>query len=188
MNWLIAGLAIFTSVHLLSSVVPGPVAALKDAIGANLFRGIYSVLVLTGLVLIVLGWRAAIPVVVYAPPTWGSHLALTLMFVAVYLFASSHGRMSIRRIVRHPQLTAVLVWSVAHLLANGDIRSIVLFGTLGAWAAIEILLINFREDDWVRPAKAPLKGELIGTAIAVVVYVVLIALHPYFAGVSPIPF
>ena len=188
MNWLIAGVALFISTHLVSAVVPSAVSSLKAAIGPNLFRGIYSVLVLVGVTLIVIGWRSAIPVVVYAPPVWGSHLALTLMFVAVYLFGASHAKLRVLRFVRHPQLTAVLIWSVSHLLANGDIRSIILFGPLGIWAALEIPLINRREGEWQKPAPAAMKSEIIGLVVGAVVYLVLIALHPYFAGVSPIPF
>ena len=104
MNWLIAGVALFISTHLVSAVVPSAVSSLKAAIGPNLFRGIYSVLVLVGVTLIVIGWRSAIPVVVYAPPVWGSHLALTLMFVAVYLFGASHAKLRVLRFVRHPSI------------------------------------------------------------------------------------
>lgn len=187
MNWLIFGTALFVSVHLVSAVVPSSCASLKAAVGAKAYRGIYSLLAVTGIALIVFGWRNAVPIAVYAPPDFGPTLAFLLMFVSVFLFGASHARTSLKRYVRHPQLAAVLLWSAAHLLSNGDIRSIVLFGSLGVWALIEIPLINHREGEWQKPPRASMRSEMIGATISVVVFLVLIALHPYFAGVSPLP-
>jgi len=187
MNWLIFGIALFTAVHLVSAVVPASCRSLKAAIGDKVFRSVYSLLVLAGLVLIVVGWRSAVPVAVYAPPAWGPTVAFLLMFAAVFLFGASHAKTNFKRYLRHPQLTGVLLFSAAHLLANGDIRSIVLFTSLGAWALVEIALINRREGEWVKPPRAGMRSEMIGAAVSVVVFLVLVALHPYFAGVSPLP-
>ena len=186
MNWLTIGLAIFVAVHLISSVTPSACASLKSAIGNNAFRGAYSVLALAGIVLIVIGWRSSVPVVVYAPPAWGMTVAFFLMLISVFLFGASHAKTNIKRYVRHPQLTAVLVWSIAHMLSNGDIRSLTLFGTLGLWALVSIPLINRREGEWQKPERASMRSEMIGATISVVVYLVMIALHPYYAGVSPL--
>lgn len=187
MNLLIFGIALFAAVHLVSAVVPAAVRSLKEVTGANAYRGVHALLSLAGVVMIVVGWRSAVPVVVYAPPAWGTSVAFVLMFASIYLFGASHGRMRIKRVVRNPQLTAVVLWSVAHLLANGDIRSIVLFGSLGAWALVEIALLNRRAGEWIKPPPTTMKSELIGAAIGLVVFLVLVALHPYFAGVSPLP-
>jgi len=184
MNLLIFGIALFTSVHLVSSVAPASCASLKEAIGDNAFRVAYAVLALLGIVLIVIGWRSAVPVVVYAPPPWGQSVAFFLMFIAIFLFGVSHGKSQVKRLLRHPQLIAVLLWSTAHLLANGDIRSVILFGSLGAWALVEIPLLNRRDGEWQRPPRANMRSELISAAVSVVVFLVLIALHPYIAGVS----
>jgi len=123
MNWLIFGIALFTAVHLVSAVVPASCRSLKAAIGDKVFRSVYSLLVLAGLVLIVVGWRSAVPVAVYAPPAWGPTVAFLLMFAAVFLFGASHAKTNFKRYLRHPQLTGVLLFSAAHLLANGDSRS-----------------------------------------------------------------
>ncbi len=186
MNWLTLGLAVFVAVHLVSSVAPSACAALKSAIGENAFRGAYSVLALAGIVMIVIGWRNSVPVLVYAPPAWGMTVASFLMLISVFLFGASHAKTNIKRYVRHPQLTSVFVWSVAHLLSNGDIRSLTLFGTLGLWALVEMPLINRREGQWEKPERASVRSEMIGATISVVVFLVLIALHPYYAGVSPL--
>ncbi|MEM9208900.1 MAG: NnrU family protein, partial [Pseudomonadota bacterium] len=123
MDLLTFGLALFVAVHLVSSVAPASCRALKSAIGEPAFRGAYSVLVLAGLVMIVIGWRRSVPVLIYTPPMWGTTAALFLMLIAVVLFGASHARTNLKRYVRHPQLTGVLIWSLAHLLSNGDIRS-----------------------------------------------------------------
>ncbi|MDX1480366.1 MAG: NnrU family protein [Woeseiaceae bacterium] len=187
MNLLIFGIALFAAVHLVSAVVPSAVASLKSAVGANGYRAVHAVLSLAGVAMIVIGWRSSVPVVVYAPPPWGMSVAFVLMFAAIYLIGASHGRLRIRRVVRNPQLTAVVLWAIAHLLANGDIRSIVLFTSLGAWALVEIALLNRRDGEWHKPPAPSMKTELIGAAIGIVVFLVLLALHPYFAGVSPLP-
>ena len=84
-------------------------------------------------------------------------------------------------------LTGVFVWAAAHLLVNGTVRAIVLFGTLAVWALLEIILINRREGDYVKPDVPGFSRELRGLLISLVVILVVLFLHPYFAGVSPFP-
>ena len=90
-------------------------------------------MIVGSIVLMVAGWRSAAADIVYEPPAWGRHFAMLLMLVAFFLFAFSHGKSNAKRFIRHPQLTAVVVWAIAHLLANGDTRSLTLFGVLGIW-------------------------------------------------------
>ncbi len=186
MSWLISGIALFVAVHL-SSAVPGLRPLVRETIGEKAHRGAFAALAVAGFVMIVIGWRSTTPIAVYAPPSWGSTLAFLLMFVAIVLFGASHARTNIKRIVRHPQLSAVALWSVAHLAANGDSRSLLLFGSLGLWALIEMPLIDHRDGEWQRPERASMKNETIGATISVIVFLVLVALHPYYAGVSPLP-
>lgn len=183
MPWLlIAGVALFAALHLFKGVLPGSRDALRARLGTNGYKVLWALLIVGSVVLIVLGWRGAIPTAVYANPTWGRHLAMLLMVFSIILFAASHGRNNLQRRVRHPQLTAVLVWAAAHLLANGDIRSVVLFGGLGAWAIVEIVLINRREGAWQKPE--PVAGGRIAVPIVagLVVYAVLFWSHRWFAG------
>jgi uncharacterized membrane protein len=187
MTLLISGVLAWALIHLVPAALPGMRNALVAKAGEKPYRGIFSLLILASLVMIVIGWRSSPPAAVYTPPAWGATLAFMLMFLAVVLFGASHAKTNIKRIVRHPQLTSVLLWSVAHLAANGDSRSMILFGGLGVWALIEMSLINRRDGKWVKPERAAMKSEMIGATISVVVFLVLIALHPYFAGVSPLP-
>lgn len=187
MTWLIGGVAVWIIVHLVPAASPALRRRLVDALGENGYRGLFSLSVLAGLVGIVIGWRSTIPQAVYAPPAWGRDLSYLLMFLSVVLFGASHARTNLKQVVRHPQLTALLLWSIAHLLANGDTRSLVLFGGLGLWALVEIPLLNRREGPWQKAERASLKSEAIGATVAVVVYIVLMLLHPYFAGVPVMP-
>jgi uncharacterized membrane protein len=83
-------------------------------------------------------------------------------------------------------LTGVIVWAVAHLLVNGDVASLVLFGWLGAWAVANMMLINSREPAWVRPEPGPLSGDIRLAAIALVVFALLAAVHTWL-GYYPFP-
>ena len=178
MYWLLSGIALFTVIHLTASALPSLRRSVREAIGHTTYRAVFAVLAIIGFVLIVVGWRSVTPIAIYSPPAWGPTLALPLMFVAVILFGAAHARTNIKRIVRHPQLTSIVLWSIAHLAANGDSRSLILFGSLGVWAAIEIALINRRDGEWLKPDRATMRNELIGAAVGVVVFLVLFALHP----------
>jgi uncharacterized membrane protein len=89
---------------------------------------------------------------------------------------------NLKRWIRHPQLTGVAVWGLAHLVANGDTRSLVLFGGLGAWAVLEIVLINRREGAWQKPAPLPITADLKPLVAAAVAFALLLYLHPWIAG------
>ena len=84
-------------------------------------------------------------------------------------------------------LTGVFVWATAHLLVNGTTRALVLFGGLGAWAILEIVLINRREGAYTKPDKPDFSEELRGTFISAGFLLIILFLHPYFAGVTPFP-
>jgi len=187
MNLLIAGVLLWTIGHLFPSFAPGVRQNLIDKLGAGPYRGVFSLVIVSALVLIVLGWRSTSEEYLYVLPVWSRQLGFVLMYFSVFLLGAAHGKSLIKRYIRHPMLMGVFVWSVSHLLTNGTTRSLILFGALGLWALIEMPLINARNRDWVRPEATPLAGELKGLVISAVVFAVLIWLHPYFAGVSPIP-
>mgnify|MGYP001823224390 FL=1 len=116
---------------------------------------------------------------------YGLRRAFMLMIlIAFILMGASNYPTRIKSFIRHPQLTGVAIWALAHLLLNGDNRSIVLFGWLGAWAILEIILINRREGAWVKQASPGWARELRGLVISLVVFVVFAVAHPYFTGVA----
>ena len=185
MNLLITGIAVWCAVHLFPSVMPAKREALITRLGNNAYRGLFALVILASLVTIVLGWRSATPAAVYAPPLQGSPIVTVLVFLAFVLFVAARARTNLKRFLRHPQLTGVVIWSAAHLLANGDTRSILLFGGLGAWAVLEIFLINRRDGAWDRPGAVAIKSDVTVVVIAAVAFTVIFYFHAALFGVSP---
>lgn len=184
MGMLIAGVLLWSIVHLMKSVTPGLRAKVQGAIGEGRHKGLAALLLLLSVGLMIFGWRSAQAEFVYDPPVWGRHLNMTLMFVAIYLIGVAQGKSRVKQWIRHPMLTGVLIWAVGHLLANGDSKSLILFGGLGLWALISIITVSRNEGVWVKPAKIASAGrELLSVAIAAIVYIVLLFAHPWIAGV-----
>ena len=95
----------------------------------------------------------------------------------------SDGKSNVKRFIRHPQLAGFMIWAAAHLLSNGALRSVVLFGGLGGWAITSMFAINRREGTWQRPAAVALRHEVRGVGIGLVSYALLFMAHPYLSGV-----
>ena len=186
MTLLILGVLLWWIVHSFPIFAHPQRQALVARMGENPYKGVYSLLILASVVLMVIGYRGADYVHVYAPPVWGLHLNNLLMVIAVALFGASHSKGNAKRFVRHPQLSAVTVWGVAHLLANGDLASVILFGGLAVWAVVAMVGTNRRDGAWVKPAPAPLKKDLILVAITLVLFVVIVVLHGWL-GRWPLP-
>ena len=171
MIWIILGLALWTLAHGFKRFAPDRRAAMGDA-----GRGAVTGAILISVVLMVIGYRAADPVFLWPAPGWAHPLNNLLMVLAVYLFAVGGARTGLARRLRHPMLTGLIVWSVAHLLVNGDLESLILFGGLGVWAVFAMVVIN-RAQDWTPPAPSPL-GKEIGVAVtSVIVFAVIGFIH-----------
>lgn len=186
MTLLILGVVLWAAVHLMPSTIPSYRAQLIKKIGETPYKGIFALMIILSLVLIVFGWRSTDPYALYSPPAWAGGVTMLLMINAIILFVVGRHPSRIKRLIRHPQLTGVAVWAIAHLISNGETRSIILFGGLGLWALWEMRMINAREGAWVKPEAPSLGIEVRGFAIGVVIFVIAVVLHPYFAGVSPI--
>ncbi len=135
MALLVAGLALFLAVHLIPGL-PRLRAALVQQLGEKPYRGVFSVVVLLSLAAIVWGFSRAPLDQVYAAPAWGRPAAMILVPLALVLFAAANMPTRIRSLVRHPMLLGLLLWAVAHLLANGEARSAVLFGGFALFAVV----------------------------------------------------
>jgi uncharacterized membrane protein len=151
--------------------------------GENGYKLAFTVLILISLALIIFGWRSSVPSTLFVLPFFSRPILMLLILIAFILFGASHYQTRIKSYIRHPQLTGVALWATAHLLLNGDSRSLVLFGWLGVWAILEIILINRREGEWVKPSPPGWVQELKGLAISIVIFVVVVKIHPYIAGV-----
>ncbi len=187
MTILIAGVLIWIGVHLIPALARPMRQNLIDKMGNNVYRGLFALAILASLILIVVGWRASAVSYVYVLPASVKTIAFLLICVSIIVIGSAHHPSAIKRFIRHPMLTGVALWAVAHLLVNGSSRAIVLFGGLGLWALVEIILINKREGAYTKPEAPDFSEELKGIFFSGAILVVLLLAHPYFAGVAPFP-
>lgn len=181
---LILGLLVWSGAHVVKSVAPGARADITARLGAGPSKGLFALIIVVGLVLMIVGYRSAPFVEVWTPPAWGVHLNNLAMLASVALFGMGSSKGRARTWLRNPMLTGVLVWSLAHLLVNGDLASILLFGGLGLWAIANMALIDVRDGPWVRPAPGPVKGDIRLAVITLVLYGVIAAIHAWL-GVWP---
>lgn len=181
MGWilLIAGLALWTGAHFWKRLAPAGRAAWGDK-----GKGLVAVAILGGVVLMVIGYRMVDFIPVWSPPSFLTHVNNLLMLVAFFLFGISATTGRLRGSMRHPQLAAVKTWAIAHLLVNGDLASIILFGGLLAWAVGSVILIN-KAGPWAnRPEPGGAKGDVKLVVITLVLYAVVALIHLWL-GVSP---
>lgn len=190
MTILILGLVLFLGIHALT-MARGLRDGLVEKLGAGPFRGLYSVVAGLGLVLIIYGYgaaRASGYVPVWNPPAFLGHITALLVAFAFVSFASIYAPAGkIRGALKHPMLVGVKAWAVGHLLVNGDLASILLFGSFLAWAVASRISLKSRAGV-VEPAPSPWTA---GDAIAVGSGLVLTAifaiwLHPVLIGVPAV--
>ena len=186
MTALIVGLILLLGIHSISIVAPG----LRDTMAATLgewpWKGLYSVISIAGFVLIVNGYAAARmePTVLYVPPGWLRHVAFLLLVFVFPLLIASHVPGRIKARIKHPSVFAVKIWAFAHLLANGTLADVLLFGAFLAWAVVDLVSVKRRAAP--RPAPAvPASGW--NDAVAVIgglgLYVAFVLwLHPLLIG------
>lgn len=184
MSLLIAGIAAWFVVHLMPALAPDFRQGLIDKMGSKPYRGLFALAVLASLAIIVFGWRSIPEETLYRLPEWAGVVTLLLMVAAIILIGAANYQTGIRRFIRHPMLTGVILWSVGHLLSNGTTRALVLFGSLGIWAILEIILINRRDGEYVKPISPGFSGELKGVFISGILFGVVYYLHPYYSGVT----
>jgi uncharacterized membrane protein len=185
MTMIYAGLFLWIALHLLPSAAPLAKQKIIAKTGDKAYQGIFALLVFAGLLLIIFGWRNTIPEYVYNPPAGIRHMAMLIAVVGVILFISANFPTRIKLIIRHPQLSGVLLWAVAHLLLNGDSRSVTVFGALAAWSLLSMFTINRREGKWEKPQ--PTKGwwlEAVIVIVGLIVSVIIVRFHQYLSGIA----
>ncbi|MGX9356577.1 NnrU family protein [Roseobacteraceae bacterium S113] len=178
MALLILGILIWVLAHYFKRLAPKTRAKLGDP-----GKGVVAVALVASLVLIVLGYRQAEFVAVWTPPSFMVHINNLLMLLAVFVFGMSATTGRLRGRLRHPMLLSVKIWAVAHLLVNGDLASIVLFGAMLLWAVGSVVLIN-RAETWDRPTPGEAKKDVLLVVITLVMYGLITGLHTWL-GVWP---
>jgi uncharacterized membrane protein len=148
MSLLIFGLVIFFGVHSVSIVSRAWRDRVVSRIGRNAWQGLYSVVALVGLILMIYGYGMARqePTILYAPPLWLRHVSLVLMVPVLPLLIAAYLPGRIKAAARHPMLLAVKIWALAHLLSNGALGDVLLFGSFLVWAGIDRASLKRRQD------------------------------------------
>jgi uncharacterized membrane protein len=190
---LILGLVIFIGIHSFS-MARGSRAALIAKTGEGPYKGLYSLASFLGIVLIAIGYgqyRASGYIPVWDPPVWTRHLALLLVWVAFICFVAAYLPGRIKRRLKHPMLAGVKIWAVAHLLANGDLGSILLFGSVLIWAVLARISAKRRDVAAQHGGTAPPAGwrnDGLAVVIGTAVYLAFVFwLHPWMIGVPVLP-
>lgn len=186
MTLLVLGLIVWTVSHSLRRWAPGARARLDAAVGVGPARGVMAVPILIGTLMVILGYRNAPFVTVYAPEAWAKHVNNGLMVVAVLLLGLGHSKSRLRGALRHPMLIAVVIWAVAHLLVNGDLASLIMFGWFGLWAVGDMLAINARTPEWTPKAPGTVAGDVRWLLISAVVFGAIVTIHTWL-GYPPFP-
>ncbi len=184
---LVAGVLLWSATHLMVSVAPDVRAGLIAKMGLNPYKGLFSLTLVAALIMIVIGWKSSPVTAAWLPPIGMRHLTMLLVPIAVILFISARAPTDIRQLIRHPQLTGVKLWAVAHLLSNGEWRSLILFGGLLAWAVLEVIFINRRQGERIKPPKAGATKTMLTVVAGIAIAAVLMMAHPWLAGVPVIP-
>ncbi len=182
MTLLVIGLLLFMGVHFTPSLLPELKSSWRGKMGEGGYKGSFSLLLLASFGLMIVGWRSVDPTLVYMPSPALRQPAIALVAVAFILLIVGSLNSRIRQWVRHPQLTGVLLWALAHLALNGDSRSVVLFSALALWSGIEILSISKREGPWVKAAIPSMGAEIAIVLIAAVTIAATVYAHPYITG------
>lgn len=174
------GVVLTALMHLVAAM-PSLKARIKALIGEKAYGPAFGIASLAGIAIIVMGWRASAFVPVYDPPAWGwyANMALTLLaFICLGIFIF---RGSLRQKLRFPMAFAAIFWSVGHLLANGDLASLILFGGFLAYAVAHIVTGTA---NGVRPTPEVRAGhDLLSVMIGIALYGVMAQLHGALIGV-----
>lgn len=154
MTQLVIGLAIFLGVHSIAIVVPALRQTVVKRFGEPMFQAFYSILTLIGLVMIVQGYGQARGdvLIVYTPPVFLRYTAVVLMVFVFPLLLAAYLPGRIKTALKHPMLVAIKTWAFAHLLANGSLADLVLFGAILAWAVADRISLKRRVGQRAAPA------------------------------------
>jgi len=183
---MIAGLAVFLGTHVFTTRREAR-AALIARLGEGPYKLLYSLVAALGLVLIGYGYgdyRANDWIAVWEPPAWTRHVAVLLMWPAVIAILAAYLPGRIKATLKHPMLVGVKLWAFAHLIANGDLGSIVLFGSILAWAVFDRIAVKRRGDPLPVARAGAWKNDLLAVVAGTILYLALgFVFHPVVIGV-----
>jgi uncharacterized membrane protein len=172
MVYLIAGLALFFAAHSISIVNEGWRDRIAGRVGVWPWKGIYSLVAIPGFILICWGYGLARqePVALYTPPVWTRHIAMLLMVFVFPLFLAANLPGRIKTAVGHPLLAATMIWALAHLLVNGSLAGVLLFGSFLAWAVLDRISMKGRTQRPIPSAPASSMNDAAALIVGLLIY------------------
>lgn len=188
MTKLVLGLLLFLGMHSVSIVARDARDRWMRGLGEGAWKGLYSVVSLVGFALIVIGYAEArtSPVLLYTPPTGLKHVALLLLLPVFVLLVAAYLRGHFKRVTKHPMLLATKLWALAHLLANGTLADVLLFGGFLAWAIANRMALKRRGEVMTSFSPKPMH-DVIALVAGLGIYAWFAAQgHAWLIGVSPI--
>ena len=190
MGYLILGLVVFLGVHSVSIVSPNWRDATAARMGERAWKGVYSLISIASFVLLIWGYGVARmnPVALYTPPLQLRWATVLLMLPVFPLLLSAYFPGRISATLKHPMLAAVKFWALAHLLSNGALADVLLFGGFLAWAVADRISFKRRAQRPIRTAPARPWNDAIAVIAGLVLYALFVYwLHVRWFGVSPLP-
>ncbi|OJT99109.1 MAG: NnrU family protein [Rhizobium sp. 63-7] len=194
MTLLVVGLVLFLGIHLIRVLVPGFRTAMIEKIGKPAWTAVYSIASVVGLVVLAYGFGTARSEdwgMLYNPPVWTSHLAVTLMLIAtICLVAGFLPAGYIATKTKHPMVLSVKIWALSHLLANGEVYSVLLFAAFLAWGVIMRIMLKRREraGEIVRRPFVSGLYDIVAIVVGAAVWWAMIwKIHLWLIGVAPMP-
>jgi uncharacterized membrane protein len=183
---MILGLAVFIGAHVFITMRPHRAATIAR-LGEWPYKGLIALGSLVGIILIGYGfgwYRAAGMINVWSPPAFTRHITVLLMWPAIICVVAAYIRGDIARTLKHPMLVGVKLWAVAHLISNGDLGSIILFGSILGWAVFDRITLKRRADQGA--LSIPVGGrrnDIIAVVVGTILYLALgFLFHPYVIG------
>jgi uncharacterized membrane protein len=191
MSYLIIGLVLFLGVHSVAILASDWRDRTLARMGEGPWKGLYSVISIAGFVLLIWGYGLArqTPTVLYTPPIWTHYVTAVLMLPVFPLLLAAYLPGRIRAALKHPMLASVVLWAFAHLVSNGMLADVLLFGGFLVWAVADRLSMKHRPVRAIRTAPPTGFNDLIAVTVGLALYAVFILwLHAKWFGVWPLPF
>ena len=192
MTRLILGVLLWSIAHFTPALAANFKTKMVARFGEYPWKGALTLFMVAALYLIVSGWMSMTPeepevlAMVFTPPEWSVYAAGVLALIGFVLFLAPYPPNNFKRMMRHPQLIGVVCLGVGHLTAVGTMRGVVFFGGLTVWALLEMVLINRRDGEWMKPDKAPFRKDLSMVLFSVLVYMAFLYTHHLLLGGAPL--
>ncbi len=180
MTIFIFGLVVFFGIHLVPITPIKPL--LINRIGEGLYSGLFSLLALFGLIVIIYGFRTANTDPLWNPLPYSRELAIVLMPIAVIFLMPGSGKTNYFQKFKHPMFIGILIWAFVHLLANGDLRSTIIFFSFALYCIVDMLFT--KNNTTSSNATYPMSNDIIFIGLGLMAYTLIVYFHQYIAGVK----